>query len=691
VRIAFCHNLKTGDSLEEAEFDTPETVARITRALAAAGHQVHPLDVSAPLSVVAARLEALAPELVFNTAEGRRGRMREAFFPSLFEHLALPYTGSGGYGCTLTLDKDLTKRRMAEAGVPVLPSVLITAESFSAGKPERPRLLQELRTLDHPVFAKPNFEGSGKGISEASVFQDAETLEAALDDLLHTFPEGILVEPFIAGRDATVGFLSALDPPVLEPTGYRYHPDHQNRYNIYGYHLKNHAPEGAVEVVVGLELPPGLAEELMRYTAIGARVLGMEDLGRLDFRIAADGRAYFLEANALPSLEEGAGFLLAAERRGLSYDQTIQKVVESACRRWGIDPARSRPRLPTVALVYNLKRSDTHQDDREAEYDSPKTIALLRGALESLGNRVAEAEADSSLSVRLPALGADLVFNIAEGNSGRNREAQVPALCELLEIPYTGSDPATLSICLDKALAKRLLLQAGVPTPRFALLEDARDSLPPELRFPLIAKPNAEGTSKGLGPDSVVDGLEALRSLVRRLITRYRQPVIVEEYITGREFTVGLVGYPRPRLLPVMEVVFHGGGDRPVYGYGYKQDFSKEVTYRCPADLDPAALSRLEAAARDAFQALGCRDVARIDLRVDCQGSPYVLEVNPLPGLTPGFSDLCLISEAAGMSYPALVAEILAGARARGGSTRNTSAGSGGTGIGGRAGRSGSE
>jgi D-alanine-D-alanine ligase len=505
------------------------------------------------------------------------------------------------------------------------------------------------------------------GISEKSVFTDLPSLLGGLEEVLSTFPEGVLVEPFVPGRDATVGFLEALDPPVLEPTGYRFHPRHANRYNLYDYHLKNHAPEEAVEVVVPLDVPSGLKEKLMAWTAAGARLLEMHDLGRIDYRLGEDGRVWFLEANALPSLEEGAGLLRAAERRGLSYSQTILKVVESACRRWGIDPRRRAPRRERVALTFNLKRTDTHQDDSEAEYDSPRTIGALREALESLGHEVLELEADRDLPVRLSASGAELVFNIAEGKGGRNREAHVPALCELLGIPCTGSDAAALALCLDKALTKSVLLQAGVPTPRFALLLDPGGPLPPGLRYPLIVKPNAEGTSKGLGPESVVEDEEALRAQAARLLQRYRQPAIVEEYVAGRELTVALLGFPRPRALPPMEIVFHAAAPRPVYGYAYKQDFSQEVSYRCPAPLSAEELRRLEETALAAYAALGCRDVARIDFRLDGAGVPQVLEVNPLPGLAPGFSDLCLITEACGVPYPRLIEEVLSGARARAG------------------------
>jgi D-alanine-D-alanine ligase len=184
------------------------------------------------------------------------------------------------------------------------------------------------------------------------------------------------------------------------------------------------------------------------------------------------------------------------------------------------------------------------------------------------------------------------------------------------------------------------------------------------MRFPVIAKPNAEGTSKGLGPESVVDDLPGLRTLVAKLIERYRQPVIVEEYVSGRELTVGLLGLgDSPRMLPPMEVVFKGGPARPVYGYLYKQDFHDDVAYECPAKLTDEETADVRKVCSAAFAALGCRDVARVDIRLDAEGKAHVLEVNPLPGLTPAFSDLCLISEAAGLTYADLVAAILARAR----------------------------
>jgi D-alanine-D-alanine ligase len=251
---------------------------------------------------------------------------------------------------------------------------------------------------------------------------------------------------------------------------------------------------------------------------------------------------------------------------------------------------------------------------------------------------------------------------MAEGIKGRNREAVVPALLELLDIPYSGSDPAALSIALDKALAKRIVRQHGILTPNFIALATGKERLPRDLKFPLIVKPNAEGSSKGVHKTSVVETEAELREAAREMIAKYEQPALVEAYIGGREFTVGLLGERRPKVLPPMEVVFLGGEQHPVYSFEYKQDWSTKIRYDVPAHLEPAQAKALERAARECFIALGCRDVARVDFRMDDQGKVYFLECNPLPGLTPGWSDLVLIAKAAGIEYDALIAEILSGA-----------------------------
>jgi D-alanine-D-alanine ligase len=300
------------------------------------------------------------------------------------------------------------------------------------------------------------------------------------------------------------------------------------------------------------------------------------------------------------------------------------------------------------------------EQDEEAEYDSPKTLQAIREAIASYGHEVVDLEATSDLPIQLASTPVDVVFNIAEGFKGRSRESQVPALLELLDIPYTGSDPAALSVSLDKALAKRMVRTHGILTPDYLVMQTGKERLPKELGFPLLVKPVAEGTSKGVTKKSVVRTEDELREVARDMIAKYRQPALAEQYIAGREFTVGLLGERRPRVLPPMEIVFLDGSDpTPIYSFDMKQDWSKEIRYEVPAKLGEKEVDRLERAAREVFTALGCRDVARVDFRIDAEGRIFFIECNPLPGLAPGWSDLVLIAQAAGIDYRSLIGEIL--------------------------------
>lgn len=352
--------------------------------------------------------------------------------------------------------------------------------------------------------------------------------------------------------------------------------------------------------------------------------------------------------------------------KGASLEDAVRQLVKQACKKLGLtELPEGAPKKPKkslrVGLTFNMRR-DAGED--EAEFDSPKTIQAIAAALESYGHTVVPFEADVDLPMSLSAAAVDVVFNVAEGRRGRGREAQVPALCEMLGIPYTGSDPTTLAICLDKGLAKQILQAAGVETPDWQIMETGREKLRP-LRYPVIVKPNAEGTSKGITSASVVNDEAGARAAARLLIERYGQPAILEEYIVGRELTVGLLGERRPRVLPIMEVVFVNPGKHPVYGFEEKQADTTKVRFDCPANLTPAEQRKVEKVARDTFAALDCRDVARVDLRMAEDGRIFVLEINPLPGLAPDFSDLCVIARHAGMDHQALIGEILAGALKR--------------------------
>lgn len=676
MKIAFTYNLRLSDAEEEAEFDSPETVDAIASALSRDGHAVQKIEVSGPASHLTSRLEAFSPDLIFNLGEGRRGRAREAFYPALFEELGYPYTGSDAHSLTVTLDKWLTKRVLASHGIDTPRGRLFTQ-----------RDLPDVNKLDGfwggslgvpiPAIVKPNFEGSSKGISDESVARDWKTLRAVVGKMLEQYPQGVLVEEYIGGIDVTVPFVEGVGDSasegVLAPVEYVINPSVRSKYNLLDYQLKNREPN-QIKLRCPAELPRDVIARLRALTQQIVRLLAIRDVARIDFRLAEDGRIYFLEVNALPALDLASSVMVATRREGLSFDATIAAILANSAKRWKLVPsdcgkpkqtkvARPSERKVRIGFAFNIKRPGGKAlGDAEAEYDSPTTIAAITNALESLGHEVVQLEANGELPTRLKEAQVDLVFNIAEGVSGRNREAQVPALCELIGIPYTGSDAATLSLALDKALTKRLLKQRNILTPDFQVFHTGREKISPTLRFPLIVKPIAEGSSKGIaGKKSVVDDIPSLRRVVDELIKQYRQPALVEEYITGREFTVGLLGERRPRILPPMEIVFTDQNDRrPVYDYTYKQDWNSRVSYQCPAKLTSKELKAVEKAAMETFLALDCRDVGRIDLRMDAHGNVYVLELNPLPGLTPDWSDLVMIGKSINMDYRTLIAEILA-------------------------------
>lgn len=662
MRIALTHNLRISDSEEEAEFDTRETVDALAGAIERLGHRVERIEVSGPASRTVTRLEAFGPDLIFNTAEGRRGRFREAFFPALFDELGMPYTGSDAYALALTLDKQLTKLVLAQKGVRTPRWQYV----------EEPWQLQ-VNALRYPVIVKPNFEGSSKGITQDSVVDDPMRLHEVVQDGLARYPAGLLVEEFVVGRDVTVPFLEAAAPDrhgVLQPVEYVIDPavTAGRKYAIYDYELKTKLDK-AVSVRAPAKVKRAQAERIQQLCETVYRELGIRDLGRIDLRLGDDGDLYFLEINALPSLEPGAGIYAAAALEGLHDDAVLGAVIQSAVQRWNIvdkSARRGRPRRTErlkVGFSFNVKRVTPDpggEQDEEAEYDSPKTLQAIREAIASWGHEVVDLEATQDLPLQLASTPVDVVFNIAEGFKGRSRESQVPSLLELLDIPYTGSDPAALSVSLDKALAKRMVRTHGILTPDYLVLNTGNERLPRELTFPLIVKPVAEGTSKGVTRKSVVRDEPELREVARELIAKYRQPALAEGYVSGREFTVGLLGERRPRVLPPMEIVFLDAQDpTPIYSFEMKQDWSERIRYEVPAKLSPRELERLEKAARECFTALGCRDVARLDFRMDAEGRIHFIECNPLPGLAPGWSDLVLIAQAAGMDYRGLIGEIL--------------------------------
>ncbi len=326
--------------------------------------------------------------------------------------------------------------------------------------------------------------------------------------------------------------------------------------------------------------------------------------------------------------------------------------------------------LLRVALAFNLKRikpgaGGAH--DEEAEYDPPTTIEAIREAIASFGHEVVLLEADESFPRALLAAKPDIVFNVSEGARGRSREAQIPALLELLGIPFTGSDATAMVLTLDKDVAKSVVSKAGVRTPSGVVMVTGDEPWPAELALPVIVKPVAEGCSKGVLPSSVAETEDAARAIARQMAARYGQGALVESFLPGREFTVGILGDDagEPVVLPPMEIILSTGTPYPVYAFDHKLEPTDEVRYETPARVTPELERELRHVALTAFRALGCRDVARLDLRLDATGRVGFIECNPLPGLTPGWSDLCLMADAVGIPYRTIVGRILASAIGR--------------------------
>ncbi len=321
------------------------------------------------------------------------------------------------------------------------------------------------------------------------------------------------------------------------------------------------------------------------------------------------------------------------------------------------------PLPPPVGIVYNLKKgSNSAAPDDEAEYDNLETVLAIQNALMTHGYQAALFEADDMLLEKLLRQKPKLVFNIAEGRGGRAREAQIPALLNMLGIPFTGSDETTLCVALDKALSKRLLSTYHIKTPHYAVFEPNTPLRVSSLHYPVIVKPNAEGSSKGISELCIAKNARELKELVHSDHMLYGESFIAEEYIEGREFTVGVLGNGKDaKVFSPMEIRYKQAtqGDYHVYSYQVKQDYKRYVEYSCPAQIPAALEKEMTAMARRAFEVLACRDFARVDFRVDAKGVPYFIEINPLPGLAPGYSDYPMLAEFCGTSYDELVCAVL--------------------------------
>jgi D-alanine-D-alanine ligase len=338
-----------------------------------------------------------------------------------------------------------------------------------------------------------------------------------------------------------------------------------------------------------------------------------------------------------------------------------------------------------VAVLANIKVNAPHWEgmpkDRWADLDSEKTVNALVEAIRSGGYESEFLEGNVSLLDEVRKYQPDICFNLCEGYYGDSREAQVPAILEMLRIPYTGSRVMTLALALDKPMTKRILHYHELPTPAFQVFERADELLQDDLNFPLFAKPSSEGTGMGVSAKSVVQNETELREQVDYIIRKYQQTALVEDFIDGREVTVGIVGNlegPVAQRLPddldaariqaglhffpPMEVDLKPYLESDaVYSNRLKSEIPEELTYLCPAPLTEDQLVELNWLAAAVFRVIGAKDVSRIDFRLDMHDNwkPYILEINPLPGLSPGISDIVIEAAAEGISHTELVHMIL--------------------------------
>jgi D-alanine-D-alanine ligase len=319
-----------------------------------------------------------------------------------------------------------------------------------------------------------------------------------------------------------------------------------------------------------------------------------------------------------------------------------------------------------IGLAYDLKdevaSTPNLPEDALEEYDSPETIEAITAVIESMGHSAIKIGGGREFLANILQSKVDFVFNISEGQGNyKSREAQVPSALEMLGVPYSGSDPQCLTICLDKPLTKTLAATAGVRTPRWHLVENYKqlDNLTADVPLPAFVKPAYEGSSKGIRLGSRVETAEQASEIAAGLLEKYLQPVMIEEFIAGDEVTVGLLGNYPPAVLGIMRVLPKQNNAHFIYSLEVKREYEQLVDYECPAQLEASTLKEITDFSLTVFKLLGCRDFARIDFKLDPQGVPHFLEINPLAGLNPKSSDLPIMAYKLGCTYQSLITAIL--------------------------------
>jgi len=345
-------------------------------------------------------------------------------------------------------------------------------------------------------------------------------------------------------------------------------------------------------------------------------------------------------------------------------------------------PGTRMKRFWRVAVLANIKdeskpKPEGVPPDAFADFDHIETVQSIQKAIETDGHETKFIMADENLPYALKEYQPDICFNIAEGLGGDAREAQVPALLEMLRIPYTGSRVLTNGIALDKTLTKRIWRDRRLPVAPFQEFIYGDERLRAEMKFPLFVKPAREGTGMGVDMKARVETESDLFDRIHYIIDAYKQPALVESFLPGREFTVGQLGRPDAKLhsrhpewydakgfhrLPILELKTDKSATPGIYSHAAKAQQLGDAgapEYICPAELEPELAKKLHHLAIRGHNLLFATDVSRVDFRMDAEGNPCLIEINPLPGLTPGYSDLCLQAAAEGISYEDLILEIL--------------------------------
>ena len=319
--------------------------------------------------------------------------------------------------------------------------------------------------------------------------------------------------------------------------------------------------------------------------------------------------------------------------------------------------------MKTVGLTYDLKTDYKFKEgdplDANAEFDAPSTINVIADAIAANGFSVKKIGNALNLLEKIDNLGVDIVFNISEGLTGRNRESQVPILLEMAGVPFVGSDALTLGLTLDKVMAKKIFIAEKIPTPKFFEVSSV-DALinQDHCRFPLIVKPRFEGSSKGLSENSRVENIDELKKQVDFITKTYKQPALVEEFISGQEFTIAIVGNQNPEVMPVVQIKIDGRLKLNDKFYTFARITSDRLEYICPSKIPQELKKKLNDLALKVYRSVECRDFGRVDFRVDNDGNPYVLEINPLPSLSTE-DVFMLIAKNIGITYEQMVGKIL--------------------------------